>query len=118
MQISKCNVISGYGEFLPLIFALHFRRKSSSVALEEEFEDAKGAIRIHQLISYFSRLLFIQSIYKMEKKRQQNFATGNAIYLLPRTIIQIANDNSIFRKEGIFWLHARYERKLFILGSQ
>ena len=118
MQISKCNVISGYGEFLPLIFSLHFRRKSSSVALEEEFEDAKGAIRIHQLISYFSRLLFIQSIYKMEEKRQQNFATGNAIYLLPRTIIQIANDNSIFRKEGIFWLHARYERKLFILGSQ
>jgi hypothetical protein len=38
-------------------------------------------------------------IYKMEKKRQQNFATGNAIYLLPRTIIQIANDNCLFRKE-------------------
>jgi hypothetical protein len=57
MQISKCNVISGYGEFLPLIFSLHFRRKSSSVALEEEFEDAKGAIRIHQLISYFFALI-------------------------------------------------------------
>ena len=57
LQISKCNVISGYGEFLPLIFSLHFRMKSSSVALEEEFEDAKGAIRIHQLISYFFALI-------------------------------------------------------------
>jgi hypothetical protein len=37
-----------------------------------------------------------------KKKGQENFATGNAIYLLPRTIIQIANDNSIFHKEGIF----------------
>jgi hypothetical protein len=34
------------------------------------------------------------------KNRQKNFATGNAIYPLPRTIIQITNDNSIFRKEG------------------
>ena len=47
---------------------------------------------------FFLHLLFIQSIYK--KKRKENFATGNAIYLLPRMIIQIANDNSIFRKEG------------------
>jgi acyl-ACP thioesterase len=58
--------------------------------LEEEFEDAKGAIRIHQLISYFSPLLFIQSIYKMEKKRQQNFATGNAIYVLLRNVLHLA----------------------------
>jgi hypothetical protein len=49
--------MSGYEEFLPLIFSLHFRRKSSSFALEEEFEDAKGAIRIHQLISYFFALI-------------------------------------------------------------
>ena len=54
---------------------------------------------LRQLISYFSHLLFIQSIYK--KKHQENFATENAIYLLQRTIIQIANDNSIFHKEGI-----------------
>jgi hypothetical protein len=37
------------------------------------------------------------------KNCQENFATRNAIYfiLLPRTIFQIANDNSLFHKEGI-----------------
>jgi hypothetical protein len=35
------------------------------------------------------------------KTARKTFATGNAIYPLPRTIIQIMNDNSIFRKEGI-----------------
>jgi hypothetical protein len=62
-----------------------------------------------QLSPYY---LFNQ--YIKWKKSQENFATGNAIYLLPRTIAQIANDNSIFRKEGIFWLHARYEKKIFV----
>jgi hypothetical protein len=50
MQISKCNVMSGYEEFLPLIFLLHFRRKSSSFALEEEFEDANSIVCIFYMI--------------------------------------------------------------------
>jgi hypothetical protein len=55
---------------------------------------------LRPLISYFfcTYYLFNQFI---KKNRKENFATGNAIYLLPRMIIQIANDNSIFRKEGI-----------------
>jgi hypothetical protein len=32
---------------------------------------------------------------------RKTVATGNAIYPLPRTIIQITNDNSIFHREGI-----------------
>jgi hypothetical protein len=36
------------------------------------------------------------------KTVRKTFATGNAINPLPRTIIQITNDNSIFRKEGIY----------------
>jgi hypothetical protein len=62
--------------------------KSSSVALD--------SMSINFI---FFSTYFIQSIYK--KKGKENFATGNAIYLLPMTIIQITNDNSIFRKEGI-----------------
>jgi hypothetical protein len=51
-----------------------------------------------QLISYFFALI-IYSI-NLLKIARKTFATGNAIYPLPRTIIQITNDNSIFRKEG------------------
>jgi hypothetical protein len=76
MQISKCNVISGYGEFLPLIFSLHFRRKSSNVALEEEFEDAKGAIRIHQLISYFFRPYYLFNQYRKFCNRKRYIPTA------------------------------------------
>ena len=54
---------------------------------------------LRQLISYFSTLI-IYSI-NLLKTARKTFATGNAIYPLPRTIIQITNDNSIFRKEGI-----------------
>jgi hypothetical protein len=56
---------------------------------------------LRQLISYFFALI-IYSI-NLLKTARKTFATGNAIYLLPRTIIQITNDNSIFRKEGISW---------------
>ena len=54
---------------------------------------------LRQLISYF----FALNIYSINllKTVRKTFATGNAIYPLPRTIIQITNDNSIFRKEGI-----------------
>jgi hypothetical protein len=54
---------------------------------------------LRQLISYFFALI----IYTINllKTARKTFATGNAIYPLPRTIIQITNDNSIFRKEGI-----------------
>jgi hypothetical protein len=52
---------------------------------------------LRQLISYFVALI-IYSINIYITNRQENFATGNAIYLLPRTIIQIANDNSFFRR--------------------
>jgi hypothetical protein len=54
---------------------------------------------LRQLISYFFALI-IYSI-NLLKTARKTFATGNAIYPLPRTIIQITNDNSIFRKEGI-----------------
>ena len=54
---------------------------------------------LRQLISYFFTLI-IYSINLLKTVRK-TFATGNAIYPLPRTIIQITNDNSIFRKEGI-----------------
>jgi hypothetical protein len=54
---------------------------------------------LRQLISYFFALIILFN--KFIKNRQENFATGNAIYPLPRTIIQITIDNSIFRKEGI-----------------
>ena len=54
---------------------------------------------LRQLISY----LFALIIYSINllKSARKTFATGNAIYPLPRTIIQITNDNSIFPKEGI-----------------
>ena len=55
---------------------------------------------LRQLISYFFALI-IYSI-NLLKTARKTFATGNAIYPLPRTIIQITNDNSIFRKEGIY----------------
>ena len=51
---------------------------------------------LRQLISYFFALI-IYSI-NLLKTARKTFATGNAIYPLPRTII---HDNSIFRKEGI-----------------
>ena len=54
---------------------------------------------LRQLISYFFALI-IYSI-NLLKTARKTFATGNAIYPLPRTIIQITNDNSIFCKEGI-----------------
>jgi hypothetical protein len=54
---------------------------------------------LRQLISYFCALI-IYSINLLKTSRK-TFATGNAIYPLPRTIIQITNDNSIFRKERI-----------------
>jgi hypothetical protein len=54
---------------------------------------------LRQLISYFFALI-IYSI-NLLKTARKTFAFGNAIYPLPRTIIQITNDNSIFRKEGI-----------------
>ena len=54
---------------------------------------------LRQLISYFFALI-IYSI-NLLKTARKTFATGNAIYPLPRTIIEITNDNSIFRKEGI-----------------
>ena len=54
---------------------------------------------LRQLISYFFALI-IYSI-NLLKTARKTFATGNAIYPLPRTIIQITNDNSIFRKEGL-----------------
>jgi hypothetical protein len=53
---------------------------------------------LRQLISYFFALI-IYSI-NLLKTARKTFATGNDIYPLPRTIIQITNDNSIFRKEG------------------
>ena len=52
---------------------------------------------LRQLISYFFALI-IYSI-NLLKTARKTFATGNAIDPLPRTIIQITNDNSIFRKE-------------------
>jgi hypothetical protein len=51
-----------------------------------------------QLISYF--FAFIIYSINLLKTARKTFATGNAIYPLSRTIIQITNDNSIFRKEG------------------
>ena len=54
---------------------------------------------LRQLISYLFRAYYLFN--QFIKNRQKAFATGNAIYPLPRTIIQITNDNSIFRKEGI-----------------
>ena len=56
-------------------------------------------LNLRQLISYFFALI-IYSI-NLLKTARKTFATGNAIYPLPRTIIHITNDNSIFRKEGI-----------------
>jgi hypothetical protein len=53
-----------------------------------------------QLISNLLALI-IYSI-NLLKTARKTFAIGNAIYPLPRTIIQITNDNSIFRKEGIY----------------
>jgi hypothetical protein len=54
---------------------------------------------LRQLISYFFAL--INYPINLLKTARKTFATGNAIYSLPRTIIQITNNNSIFRKEGI-----------------
>jgi hypothetical protein len=54
---------------------------------------------LRQLISYFFALIIY--LINLLKTARKTFATGNAIYPLPRTIIKITNDNSIFRKEGI-----------------
>ena len=64
---------------------------------------------LRQLISDFFALI-IYSI-NLLKTARKTFATENAIYPLPRTIIHITNDNSIFRKEGIVYhLHAPYSQ--------
>ena len=54
---------------------------------------------LRQLISYF--FAFIIYSINLLKTARKTFANGNAIYPRSRTIIQITNDNSIFRKEGI-----------------
>ena len=74
---------------LYLLILKNNQRDPSTVALEST------TINIIFFRTYY---LFNQF---MKKKHQKNFATGNAIYLLPRTIIQIAKDNSIFLKERI-----------------
>ena len=73
---------------------------------------------LRQLISYFFALI-IYSINFLKTARK-TFATGNAIYPLPRTIIHITNDNSIFRKEGIgggnqsSWILPRFLVQVFV----
>ena len=68
---------------------------------------------LRQLISYFFALI-IYSINLLKTERK-TFATGNAIYPLPRTIIQITNDNSIFRKEGIMCSESNIDIRTFVL---
>jgi hypothetical protein len=85
---------------LPLIFSLHFRKNCTSSV----FFLKLGSLQVlpwnlRQLISYF--FAFIIYSINLLKTARKTFATGNAIYALPRTIIQITNANSIFHKEGI-----------------
>ena len=81
-------------------FSLHFRKNCTSSV----FFLKLGSLQVlpwnlRQLISYvFALIIYSINLLKTARK---TFATGNAIYPLPRTIIQITNDSSIFRKEGI-----------------
>jgi hypothetical protein len=59
-----------------------------------------GNVMKKSVVTRMSLTLIIYSINLLKTVRK-TFATGNAIYPLSRTIIQITNDNSIFRKEGI-----------------
>ena len=70
---------------------------------------------LRQLISYFFALI-IYSINLLKTDRK-TFATGNAIYPLPRTIIQIINENSIFRKEGIVKSHLKLKLEQYKLNK-
>ena len=90
-SLHLCRSVSSF--LIPLIFSLHFRRNCTSSVFF--FKVRKSS----SVISYFFALI-IYSI-NLSKTAKKTFATGNAIYPLPRTIIQITNDNSIFRKEGI-----------------
>ena len=79
---------------------LHFRKNcTSSVFFLNLGSFQVLPWNLRQLISYFSALI-IYSI-NLLKTARKTFATGNAIYPLSRTIIQITNDNSIFHKERI-----------------
>jgi hypothetical protein len=103
VSIYLCRSASSF--LLPPIFSLHFRKNWTSSV----FFLKLGSLQVlpwnlRQLISYFFALI-IYSI-NLLKTIRKTFATGNAIYPLPRTIIQITNDNSIFRKEGIGSTHA------------
>ena len=85
---------------LPLIFSLHFRKNCASSVFFLKLESLQVLPwNLRQFISFF----FALNIYSINllKTSRTTFATGNAIYPLPRTIIQITNDSSIFRKEGI-----------------
>ena len=97
-SLHLCRSVSSF--LIPLICSLHFRRNCTSSV----FFFKLGSLQVlswnlRQLISYFFALI-IYSI-NLLKTARKTFATGNAIYPLPRTIIQITNDTSIFRKEGI-----------------
>ena len=101
LKDTSLHLIRCVSSFLiPLICSLHFRRNCTSSV----FFFKLGRLQVlpwnlRQLISYFSELI----IYSLNllKTARKTFATGNAIYPLPMTIIQITNDNSIFHKEGI-----------------
>ena len=80
-------------------------RKSSSVALEST------SINFIFFRTYY---LFNQFI----KNRQENFCNRKCyIYPLPRTIIQIINENSIFRKEGIVKSHLKLKLEQYKLNK-
>ena len=97
-SLSERNSRSSF--FLPLIFSLHFRRNcTSSVFFLKLGSFQVLPWNLRQLTSYF--FAFIIYSINLLKTARKTFATGNAIYPLPRTIIQITNANSIFRKEGI-----------------
>ena len=98
VSIYLCRSASSF--LLPPIFSLHFRKNwTSSVFFLKLGSLQVFPWNLRQLISYF----FVLIIYSINllKTARKTFATGNAMYPLPRTIIQITNDNSIFRKEGI-----------------
>ena len=90
-SLHLCRSVSSF--LIPLIFSLHFHRNcTSSVFFSKLGRLLVLPWNLRQLISYFFALI----IYSLNllKTAMKTFATGNAIYPLPRTIIQITNDNS------------------------
>jgi hypothetical protein len=73
-----------------------------SKATLEDFLTLKKRLNLY---SFYGNVMKKSVVTRMSLRSDKDVGTyGNAIYPLSRTIIQITNDNSIFRKEEIMFM--------------